>query len=68
MKWFQRKKEKQAICANCTFQATAMDQNYCAKDLPSHVDVRYLSAAGVQRNCSPLPKERTCSEFQLAVR
>ncbi len=67
MKWFRRNKKKQASCLNCKFHTTALDEGYCAKDLPSHIDVRYLSVDGVRRSCEPLPEERICSDHQPAA-
>ncbi len=66
MKWFRRSKKKKANCLNCKFHTTVIDEQYCAKDVPLHIDVRYLSVDGVRRNCQPLPEERICPDHQPA--
>jgi hypothetical protein len=37
---------------------------YCAKDVPEHVNVRFLSGSGVKRQCVRCPDEMTCAGWE----
>jgi len=64
MKFFKRDKNKNASCSNCKFRTATRDEYFCAKDVPSRINVRRLSDVGVRWNCAPLPEERICSDHQ----
>lgn len=67
MKQFRRGKKKTVSCLNCKLHTIAMNEPYCAKDFPLHVDLRYLSIDSIRRKCKPLSGERICPDYQLAV-
>lgn len=51
-------------CPECRFYMMVEGYGYCAKSVPSNVNVRLLSQEGVKRQCPRCPAEMTCDDWQ----
>jgi len=51
-------------CPECRFYAMVEGYGYCARGVPSHIDVRFLSQEGLKRQCSRCPEDMTCGDWQ----
>ena len=60
---FGRKRAKNS-CPDCRFYVMVEGHGYCAKDVPSTVNVRLLSGEGLKRQCVRCPQEMTCEAWQ----
>jgi hypothetical protein len=51
-------------CSACIHYVAAAGQAFCARDLPTQVNVRYLSPEGIKRQCVRCPEPMTCASWQ----
>ena len=62
---FTRKpKKSETTCSGCRYYVMLNGYGYCAKDVPSMVDVRLLSGDGIKRHCEPCPQSMTCTMWE----
>lgn len=61
---FGRKSNGGQRCTDCRYYVMVEGYGYCAKDVPSHVNVRLLSQQGLKRVCPRCPEEMTCEDWQ----
>jgi len=59
---FGRKTAKNR-CPDCRFYLLVEGHGFCAKDMPSTVNVRLLSGPGIKRQCASCPAEMTCGSW-----
>lgn len=64
MRLFGRKSGGGNRCPDCRFYMMAEGKGFCAKDVPSNVDVRFLSHEGVRRQCASCPDNMTCEAWE----
>lgn len=64
MRLFGRKGNSGNRCPDCRFYMMVEGHGYCAKDVPEHVNVRFLSGSGVKRQCVRCPDEMTCAGWE----
>jgi len=53
-------------CPECRFYVMLEGHGYCAKDVSSNVNVKYLSTEGIKRQCVRCPEEMTCDSWTAA--
>ena len=62
---FRRKPTEEKRCPMCRFYVMLEGKGYCAKDLPSTINVRLLSREGIVRQCGRCPAEMTCGAWTV---
>lgn len=63
MRLFGRKSSNSKRCPECSFYAMVEGYGYCAKGVPSNVNVRLLSTEGLKRQCVRCPDAMTCESW-----
>jgi len=63
MRLFGRRKSAKNRCPECTHYVMVEGYGYCAKDIPSSVNVRLLSTDGLKRKCPKCPDAMTCESW-----
>jgi len=51
-------------CPDCGYYLMLEGYGYCAKAVPTTVNVRQLSREGILRQCVRCPAEMTCPDWQ----
>ena len=64
MSLFGRKSSSKQRCPDCAFYVMVEGHGFCARAVPSHVNVRLLSQQGIKRQCPRCPEEMTCEAWQ----
>lgn len=60
---FGRKSAGNKRCPECRFYAMVEGYGYCTKDVPSNVNVRFLTVAGIKRQSAKCPEAMTCESW-----
>ncbi len=61
---FGRKSSGGRRCPECKSYVMLAGYGYCAKSVPSNVNVRLLSETAIRRQCARCPEAMTCEEWQ----
>ena len=62
---FSRKSQKSgSSCSDCRYYVMLNGHGYCGKDVPSMIDVRFLSPDGIKRHCVTCPESMTCPMWE----
>ena len=63
MALFGRKDSGKNRCPDCRFYVMVEGHGYCAKAVPTTINVRLLTAEGLKRQCARCPEAMTCGDF-----
>lgn len=63
MRLFGRKSTNRR-CTDCRYYTMVEGHGYCAKSLPSHINIRLLSQEAIRRQCPRCPDEMTCEHWE----
>ena len=62
MRLFGRK-SAQNRCPECRSYVMVEGYGFCSKDVPAEINVRFLSGAGIKRQCPKCPEAMTCESW-----
>lgn len=60
---FGRKSKGNNRCPECGHYVMISGYGYCAKEIPSNVNVRLLSQEALKRQCPRCPDKMTCDDW-----
>ncbi|MBN1400500.1 MAG: hypothetical protein JXA74_06665 [Anaerolineae bacterium] len=63
MRLFGRKSSGSKRCPDCRYYVMVEGYGFCAKEVPSTVNVRLLSGDAIKRQCPRCPDEMTCGDW-----
>lgn len=63
MRLFGRKSASNKRCPDCRNYYLVEGHGFCAKEMPSTVNVRMLTGTAIKRQCPRCPEEMTCTDW-----